>query len=254
MEFNDAPEVLAGGNMGTVTRHGATVERPAGAWTPAVHGLLRHLERQGVAGVPRAVAMSADGTRETVTFVEGTVPDWPIPAYVWSRASLEGAAQLLRQLHDATTGADFSGPWRSATRSPAEVVCHHDFAPYNLVWNDGLPTGAIDWDFAAPGPRLWDVAYLAYRLVPLTSEQVGDGFTVGERRTRLRELMDAYGCEESVDALVTVLVARLRALANLSEQMATELDNPELRNHAALYRADAAVLEAGNIPMPAPSH
>ena len=51
---------------------------------------------------------------------------------------------------------------------PAEVVCHNDFAPYNVVFDDGGPVGVIDWETAAPGARVWDVAYAAYRWVPLS--------------------------------------------------------------------------------------
>ena len=51
---------------------------------------------------------------------------------------------------------------------PAEVVCHNDFAPYNVVFGDDGPVGVIDWETAAPGARVWDVAYAAYRFVPLS--------------------------------------------------------------------------------------
>ncbi len=29
------------------------------------------------------------------------------------------------------------------------------------VFRDGLAVGLIDWDYASPGPRLWDLAHLA---------------------------------------------------------------------------------------------
>ena len=42
----------------------------------------------------------------------------------------------------------------------------------------GHPVALIDWDFAAPGPRAWDVAFAAYRFVPLVSDQAAVGLGV----------------------------------------------------------------------------
>lgn len=36
------------------------------------------------------------------------------------------------------------------------------------MFEDGTLTGVIDLDLASPGPRVWDMAYTAYRFVPLT--------------------------------------------------------------------------------------
>jgi len=48
------------------------VIRDAGAWTPAVHALLRHLEDVGFAAAPRPVGsgLDTDG-REVLTFIDG---------------------------------------------------------------------------------------------------------------------------------------------------------------------------------------
>ena len=86
-----------------------------------------------------------------VSWIEGEVPAYPMPEWVWAPAVLERAARMLRELHDATDGFDRAGRvWALPAREPAEVVCHHDFAPYNLVFRDGLPVGAIDFEAAAP--------------------------------------------------------------------------------------------------------
>ena len=228
--------------MGDVRRIGDCVERPAGDWTPAVHRLLRHLAAQGIDSIP--VPVATDGDREKVTFVAGEVPAYPMPRWLWTEEALHSSARFLRRLHEASVDADHTGPWRSPPREPAEVICHHDFAPYNLVFRDGVAVGAIDWDFAAPGPRLWDLAYLAYRIVPLTTEEVGDGFDEPTRLVRLQALLDAYGSTANASDVLAVAIERLEALAEFSDRMAVETGRPTLAEHAALYRRDAAALRA----------
>src|SRR5262245_45278020 len=121
-------EQLGGGNMGPVAKAGGTVLRAAGEWTPAVHRLLRHCRAQGVGGIPEPYGVAEDG-REVLGFVPGDVPQYPMPDWVWGQQALVSSALLLRAFHDASATCDQTGPWRSATRQPAEVVCHNDFAP-----------------------------------------------------------------------------------------------------------------------------
>src|SRR3712207_8588713 len=44
--------------------------------------------------------------------------------------------------------------WQLPRHEPAEVVCHNDFAPYNLMFEGEDLTGVIDLDLASPGPRI----------------------------------------------------------------------------------------------------
>lgn len=238
------PERLSGGNMGEVLRRGNTVVRQAGEWTPAVHRLLVGLGAAGVRGIPRPLGMTEDG-REVLSFVEGTVPAYPMPRWVWAETALTSAARLLRQVHDASRDLDRSGPWRSPVREPVEVVCHNDFATYNLVFVGPEVVGVIDWDFASPGPRLWDLSYLAYRIVPLSATDRADGFTDEERRERLHRLLSAYSTDAAPRDLLAVLQQRLVDLAAFSEEAARRLDRPALSGHAELYRQDARQLFEG---------
>ena len=148
--------------MHSVIRDGDAVVRPAAPWTPSVHALLAHLRAAGLDWVPEPRG------RDAVSWIDGEVPAYPMPGWVWAPAVLERAARMLRELHDAQAGFAREGRvWALPAREPAEVICHNDFAPYNLAFRDGLPVGAIDFEAASPGPRAWDLAYLAYRLVPL---------------------------------------------------------------------------------------
>lgn len=229
--------------MGDVFRQDDRVNRPSGAWTPAVHRLLSHLNNAGVRGVPKPLAI-INNHREVITYVEGTVPNYPMPEWVWSETALMSSTRLLRQVHDVTAGLSLEGPWRSPVREPVEVICHNDFAPYNLVFDDEQVVGVIDWDFASPGPRLWDIAYLAYRIVPLSSGDRRDGFTDEDRRRRLQLLITAYGSDADEAEVLAMLGDRLLALASFTEDTAERLDMPQLRDHARLYRFDAAQLLA----------
>ncbi len=109
------------------------------------------------------------------------------------------------------------------------------------MYEVGRAVGVIDFDFASPGPRLWDLAYLAYRIVPLTAD-TADGFSASEREDRLDTLLRSYGTDATPDELRAMVVRRLTELAAFSDEMSEALDAPELHEHAALYRADAAAL------------
>lgn len=44
-----------------------------------------------------------------------------------------------------------------------ETVCHDDLGPCNTVHVDGLPAAYVDWDSAAAGPRVADLAHAIWR-------------------------------------------------------------------------------------------
>lgn len=232
--MNEEEIVLTGGNVSTVVRVGDTVRRTVGPWSAAVHDLLRHLEARGFTAAPHFLGLDAQ-SREVLTFLPGEVGRYPLPLYMWADAALVGAARLLRRYHDATVG--YTPPdgahWQMADPDPArhEVICHNDFAPYNLTFVAEQPTGIIDFDFAGPGPRLWDLAYAAYRFVPVSyaAGMAALGLADPARQAaRLRRFCTAYG---DVDPLAVLpwIAARL-------EQMCVTIRTQATAGHPAFQR------------------
>ncbi len=193
---------LIGGNVTPVVRIRETVRRAMGPWSPAVHGLLRYLEAHGFDAAPRILGLDDKG-REILTYIPGEVGQYPLPSYMWTDESLTAAARLLRRFHDATIGyvPPPGAMWQIVypDRQPCEVICHNDFAPYNLVFVDRLPRALIDFDTAGPGPRIWDIAYAVFRFVPLSDDGPWES-----RGRRLRLFCDAYGLGQRQHLLRTV--------------------------------------------------
>ncbi len=237
--------------MNVVYREGDTVVRDAGPWTPTVHRYLDYLHLAGIDWVPRPIEVTlgagGDPERERLTYIPGDVPVYPLPDWVWSDEVLREGAQRLRRLHDASVGfASDDAIWQSPAKIPAEVVCHNDFSPHNLVFRDGRMVGAIDFDFCSPGPRLWDIAYFATRTVPLGADPAENTPGMDQARRRVQLILDAYGDGRVIgwDDVVRVAVIRLHDLADLSRQKAEELHNPHLLDEARAYDSDGHYLAA----------
>jgi hypothetical protein len=242
---DDFAELLEGGGMSGAVRVGDTVRRPSGAWTPTIQRLLGHLRGRGIGWVPEPLGFGEDG-RDKVTYLAGLVPRYPLPGWIWSDATLVRAAQYLVALHDASTDFDTTNAeWQIPAHHPVEVVCHNDFAPYNMVFRAEQLAGVIDWDTASPGPRVWDLAYLAYRLVPLVDPGNRDGLdnACADRARRLRLLCSSYGHRSEPSQVLSVAVQRLHDLAGFTEARAAG-GRAHLRDHVVVYRRDAAWIGA----------
>lgn len=228
--------------MNAVVRDGDTVRRVTGPWTPTIHRYLNHLANAGIDWVPRVLGI--DGDREILSFVAGDVPLYPMPEWVWTDRALGDAGEHLRALHDASLGFDLTeAKWQLPASDPAEVICHNDFAPHNLAFTNGRLVGAIDFDLCSPGPRISDLANLATRMVPLTSEHHPGAVGQDQWQRRIRLLLDSYGSALNWVDVVRAAVVGLRAEAVFTRDKAAELNKPELLDHAALYERDANYLE-----------
>jgi hypothetical protein len=194
-------ERLAGGiaNAGQVVRVGPHVLRPSSPHSRSVHAFLRAVRDAGFEGAPSPVGIDDDG-RERLVFVEGDVPVPPFPDWSQSDAALASVARLLRGLHDAARNFDPGGlTWSDALADPAggSLVCHNDVCPENVVFRDGIAVALLDFEFAAPGRPVYDLAHLARLCVPVDDEldQARLGWRPVDRTARLRLVADAYGLD-----------------------------------------------------------
>ncbi|MEU4334133.1 phosphotransferase [Micromonospora lupini] len=179
----DAEEPLTGGYVADVVRIGDTVRRTPPVNLDFVGALLRHLAEVGADLAPRHLGLDDRG-RQVLSYVPGRVPwrDFEDPGF-FADPALVRLAERIRRLHDACAGTDLAGD--------AETVCHRDLSPKNTVYRDSpagpLPVVFVDWDLAAPGRRIEDVAFAGWHWAPL-----GEGADPAELGRRCRVLCDAY--------------------------------------------------------------
>jgi aminoglycoside phosphotransferase (APT) family kinase protein len=153
----------------------------------------------GFEGAPTPVGIDEDG-RERLLFIDGDVPLAPYPDWSQSDRALASIAGLLRRLHDAASGFDPQGlTWNDALADPAggPLVCHNDVEPSNVVFREGIAVALIDFEFAAPGRPVYDLAQLARVCVPIEDDVdlARMGWRPADRPSRLRLVADAYGLD-----------------------------------------------------------
>jgi hypothetical protein len=184
---------LSGGaTADRIVRVGDTVRKPRHRASELMREVLLHLEQAGFDAAPRWLGVDERG-RDVLSWIEGeTFTDRsqmhpyigePPVRITFSDEQLTAVMRMLWRYHDTFDDA---------------VICHGDFGPWNLVWQEGMPIAVIDFDNVYPGDAGDYVAY-ALRMF------VGYGFAPGEpaelvRRTRLA--LTAYGSEFDVPALL----------------------------------------------------
>jgi aminoglycoside phosphotransferase (APT) family kinase protein len=162
------------------------------------------------------IGMDEEG-REVLTYIAGRPGVEPYQPTTWADGTLSQVGRLIRRYHDATV--DFVPPsgalWQTLVGAPrhGEVICHNDLSPANTIYGDRGPRTFVDWDLAAPGPRVWDLAYAVYRFVPLYPDDACErlGIPIASRAERIRLLSEAYGHEDE-STLLDVVEARILSL------------------------------------------
>ncbi|MFE6687457.1 phosphotransferase [Streptomyces sp. NPDC057743] len=224
---------LSGGAVNRVVRVGCTVRRPASASTGFIGELLRVFEAGGWGGAPRYLGIDEEG-REVLGYLEGHVAwERQQPPAVYSDENLVRVAELVREFHDLTAGTELAGSH--------EVVCHNDLSPKNTVYRPVRgalrPVAFIDWDLAAPGARIHDVAHACWQFLGL-----GPGVDdISEAARRMRLIADSYGLVERRDLVSVILWWQDRCWRGI--ESAAESGNPamvRLRAAGAVGEVQAA--------------
>jgi thiamine kinase-like enzyme len=128
-----------------------------------------------------------------LSWIEGHVPWAGIddPPGIYDDGSATAVARLARAFHDLTAVSPLA--------DRGEVVCHNDLSPKNTVYQqvrvddaDGVtwrPIAFIDWDAAAPGLRIHDVAHISWQWAANTASSPATA------ARRIRVIADAYGLD-----------------------------------------------------------
>jgi hypothetical protein len=212
-------EVLSGGmmNPGAVFRRGDIVHRPAQAHAPAIHRFLAALPEHGFIGAPRPVGLG-DG-REQLTYVSGDVALYPYPEWSMTEAALESVGAMLRRFHQASSEIPLEPDvkWNTGFADPhgGTMLCHGDACVENVVFRDGKAYGLIDFDMAAPGRPLWDVAMAARYWVPMLDPETTTQYApyVGlDSVRRLRILADGYQMSADDRAELPAIIEEVTAV------------------------------------------
>ncbi len=94
-------------------------------------------------------------------FIPGEVAVPPYPDWFQTDDVLASIADLLRRFHAAGRSFDpAGGTWSDEMADPVggPIVVHNDVCPENVVFRDGVAVGLLDFDFAAPGRPVYDLA------------------------------------------------------------------------------------------------
>jgi len=164
---------------------------------------LQHATRAGLP-VPGLIALDSDGTHcgvpaTLVAKIPGSVVLEPGDRTSWVRGLAESAARIHRvdaggfrwKYRRYNDGQALAVPnwskqreaWKKAIeivegplRTYSESFVHRDYHPGNVLWQNGVVSGVVDWVNGCRGPAAIDVAWCRHNLANLHGVSVADDF------------------------------------------------------------------------------
>ena len=170
--------LLTGGRVTSiVTKKGKYVYRPCCKNSPFVHSVLIWIEKRNPVIAPHFIGIADDG-REITSFLEGNSPndlgDRPV-------LQLIEAGKLISNLHKILS--DFPGCKNSQT------VCHNDLSPCNFMFKNDIPYAVFDWDTAAIGDPMDELAYAVWMWCDIGNREQSKDLA----RRKVESIMEGYG-------------------------------------------------------------
>jgi len=216
---------LEGGQNATgIVRMGNTVRRPKGPNAEFTHALLKYLEEKHFDFSPRHLGIDEKG-REILSFIEGTVPrEAPLQF-----TQKQEAIRIMRQFHDVCVHSKHAGL--------EETVCHHDFAPWNVIVHDNKVVGIIDFDEAAPGKRIDDLAYFLWTFLDLGNTTVPSPIQIEQ----MTALVQTYGPINRAELIPAILRQQERILAFRKKRALEEEGTENEFSKGAVVRIEASI-------------
>jgi Ser/Thr protein kinase RdoA (MazF antagonist) len=225
--MKEQEEILPGGqSTESVVRVGNIVYRTTRNDNAELsHVLLQHLEANHFSYSPRFLGLDEKG-REMLSYIEGVVPR----GVVLSDQQLHACMRILREMHDLAA--------KSTWCNEQETICHHDFAPWNMIFKDGQPIGIIDFDEVAPGSRVDDVAYFIWTFLDLGVAEISDQ----EQIDRIGRLVKTYGLTDR-KGLVAALFRQQNKILKFRENIIATGQGEQMRafSQQAICRIKASI-------------
>lgn len=215
----DNKEELLGGRIGKIHKIKETVVRPSNKWTKDVHCFLQFLHEEGADFVPKPYGIN-ERKEEILSFMPGDVYNYPLPKKLLRDSMIVSSSKLLLKFHKYSeryvSRLTNYEQWMLPASYPIEVMCHGDFAPYNVTIVNNEAVGIIDFDTLHPGAKMWDIAYAIYRWVPLKNPNNPDFHgNLKEYIRKAKLFLDTYGVDsESKNSFIRILIKRLKSLTD----------------------------------------
>ena len=229
-------EKLTGGRItADVVRVGETVHRTHNANSDFVKTVLIHLQRKGVDFAPRWLGMDEQG-RDVLSYMQGSVPD---NLGVHSDEQCAAAARMIACIHYSLSNMPGC--------ADGLTVCHRDLSPCNFVFADDMPVGVIDWDAAAIGSPINDIAYAMWMWLDIGNDEQ-DARDVARR---MRIMRDAYGAF-SLEVIYAAMLSEMARVGGsiFPTEAQTRATAEWTRKCAAWCARHKNVLLAGNLCSP----
>jgi thiamine kinase-like enzyme len=128
----------------------------------------------------------------------------------------------------------------------AALEIENDIGPYNTIYVEKMAVAFIDFESAAPGPRLWDVAFAVYRfarLCELSNISGVSGAHLDRVAQRIRRFCDYYDFQERADLLDAVLRRLKYQIVWMSSPENIDIQHRgTAEEHLAFYRRDTVAI------------